>query len=230
MPADVPRHSPCLDSGDPKYCSLIVRTPLGALTGASIAGGGYVISNAMNIGKGQSSGVDVQASYAIDLPAPFRTLSFALNGAKAIKATSTPSPGFPTYDCVGLYGNTCQTLNPKWRHTLRSTLGLPHDLLVSVQWRFIDSVEFEGNTSQPALTSGGDIDELNGKLPARSYLDLTAQWSPTTSIDVRLGVNNLLDRNPPLVTTEISGVGGPNSFPTYDLLGRQIFVATTMKF
>jgi outer membrane receptor protein involved in Fe transport len=219
----------CLDTGDPRYCSSIVRTPIGGLSGASIAGGGYIISDSQNIGKGKTTGIDVQASYRLTLPAPFSTLSFALNGAELLHTTATPAPGLATYDCVGLYGNTCQTLNPRWRHTFRTSLGLQHNLLVSLQWRFISAVKLDSNTSQAGLTDGNQ-DEVNGTLGARSYLDLTTQWSPTDSIDVRLGINNLLDRNPPLATTDVSGTGGPNTFPTYDILGRQIFLATTMKF
>jgi outer membrane receptor protein involved in Fe transport len=219
----------CLDSGDPQYCGLIVRTPIGALTGASVAGGGYIIAKSDNVGASKVSGIDVQAAYRISLPQPFRDLTFALNGAKLLEATATPSPGFPTYDCVGLYGTTCQTLNPRWRHVFRASLGLPHDLMMSLQWRFIDQVKLESNTTQEAL-SAGVIDEVNARLPSMSYLDLAAQWTPSPSMSVRLGINNLLDRDPPLVTTELSGTGGPNTYPTYDILGRQIFLSTTVKF
>jgi iron complex outermembrane recepter protein len=42
--------------------------------------------------------------------------------------------------------------------------------------------------------------------------------------------NNVLDKGPPIVDFFISGTGGPNSYPTYDLLGRELFAAFTAKF
>jgi hypothetical protein len=41
-----------------------------------------------------------------------------------------------------------------------------------------------------------------------------------------------LDKDPPLIPSgDISGNSGPaNSYPTYDYLGRQLFVAFTAKF
>jgi len=48
---------------------------------------------------------------------------------------------------------------------------------------------------------------------------------------LRAGVNNLLDKDPPFLPGEVSGAaGGLNTFPTYDLLGREIFVALRAKF
>ena len=41
----------CLDTGDPTYCSQLVRHPInGTLNGASVAGGGYIVQTNVNIG------------------------------------------------------------------------------------------------------------------------------------------------------------------------------------
>ncbi|MGL1636426.1 hypothetical protein ACSTI0_00030, partial [Vibrio parahaemolyticus] len=40
----------CLSTGDPLSCTEIVRTPLGALSGASVASGGYILENNVNTG------------------------------------------------------------------------------------------------------------------------------------------------------------------------------------
>ena len=47
---------------------------------------------------------------------------------------------------------------------------------------------------------------------------------------MRAGINNLLDKDPPLITSEIVAGGAANTFETYDTLGRQLFVAFTAKF
>lgn len=43
-------------------------------------------------------------------------------------------------------------------------------------------------------------------------------------------VNNILDKDPPIVTSEITAGGANNTYETYDTLGRQLFLALTAKF
>ena len=45
----------CLDTGDPVYCSLVVRTANGSLTGSSVASGGYILQTAVNVGEAELS-------------------------------------------------------------------------------------------------------------------------------------------------------------------------------
>jgi len=47
---------------------------------------------------------------------------------------------------------------------------------------------------------------------------------------VRAGVTNVLDKSPPVISFELTGSGTPNTYPTYDELGRDLFVAFTAKF
>jgi hypothetical protein len=44
------------------------------------------------------------------------------------------------------------------------------------------------------------------------------------------GVNNVLDKDPPVVSANVVASGAANSFPTYDQLGRQLYLAFTAKF
>ena len=63
-----------------------------------------------------------------------------------------------------------------------------------------------------------------------SYFDLSALWSVGTGTTLRAGINNIFDKDPPLISTNVSGTGGPNSYPTYDILGRQAFFGFSQKF
>jgi outer membrane receptor protein involved in Fe transport len=49
-------------------------------------------------------------------------------------------------------------------------------------------------------------------------------------VQLRAGVNNLFDKNPPIVTSEITAGGQANTYETYDTLGRQLYAAFTAKF
>jgi outer membrane receptor protein involved in Fe transport len=52
----------------------------------------------------------------------------------------------------------------------------------------------------------------------------------TSGSELRVGINNILDKDPPLVTSEITASGANNTYEIYDTLGRQLFVAFTAKF
>jgi iron complex outermembrane receptor protein len=232
----------CALQNNPLYCSQIVRTAQGALTGATVAGGGYFLQKDYNLGEALLSGVDLQMNYRHDLQSGWGSLSASINGSYLQHQTFTPYPGSGSYDCAGLFGSTCNqgSVNPHWRHNLRVTWDTPWKMLFSAQWRFIGSTSFDNNSTNPLLqgheefntTTPPFYDAYNAKIPNYSYFDLTAGWHALSNLEVRAGVNNVLDKDPPVVPSgDISANSGPaNSYPTYDYLGRQIFVAFTAKF
>jgi len=229
----------CLVDDNPIYCSQIVRTPAGALTGATVAGGGYFLQKDFNLGVSLVSGFDAQMNYRYDLPGPWGSLSASLNGTYLWHQTSTPYPGSPTFDCAGLFGSTCNNItegsvNPRWRHNLRLSWDTPINVLLSAQWRFIGPTTFDNNSTQQVLNFAeeGAYDQYNARIPGYSYLDLTAVWHAMKQLEVRAGVTNVLDKDPPIVPSfDITANSGPaNSFPAYDYLGRQVFIAFTARF
>jgi len=225
--------SNCADTGNPMYCSQIVRQPKsGSLNGNTVAGGGFVIQKNYNLGTALNSGVDVQLNYKLDLPPGFGDLVFGLNGTELLHNETTPLPGSPTYDCAGLFGYTCQTVNPRWRHLLRTTWETPWHVSASLTWRYIGAVSQDNNSSEPTLhfSTFNGYDYVSARIPAVNYLDLEATWNVNGIVQIRAGANNLLDKDPPLVNTDIVAGGAANTYSTYDLFGRQLFLAFTAKF
>lgn len=226
----------CLATADPFSCGQIVRTPNGALSGATVAGGGYVLQNDVNTGTALVSGIDLQVNYRWLLPAGWGTLSANLIGSWLQHNSSTPYQGAPGYDCAGLFGNTCLngSVNPTWRHTVRMTWETPVNLQLSAQWRFIGSTSFDNNSPQLLLQyqEEGFFDPVVTRIPNYSYLDLTAVWAATRHLQLRAGISNLFDKDPPfLPAADISGAAGSlNTYPTYDVLGRDIFLALRATF
>jgi iron complex outermembrane recepter protein len=230
----------CLDTGDPIYCALIVRQhTTGGLTGNNIAGGGYIIQQNLNIGGAEVSGIDLQTAYRLNLPGESGALIFGLNGAYLLTQKTTPLPNAHTYDCAGLYGNTCQTVNPHWHHILRTTWSTPWNFDVALTWRFIDSVKLDNNDSDPTLRGAEQRDPDTGeplykafgaRFPTFSYFDLAGIWNVTDDDQLRLGINNILDKDPPLGTVEVVGGGAANTYSTYDAMGRQVFLSFSAKF
>jgi outer membrane receptor protein involved in Fe transport len=221
----------CLDTGDPTYCSQLVRHPItGTLNGASVSGGGYIVQTNVNIGAGLLEGIDVQAAYKMNLP--YGNLRLMLNGAYQLTNDTTPIAGGGSYDCAGLFGPTCQTVNPRWRHNLRASWAMPTNVTVSATWRFLGGVKLDNNDSNPLLfgSAFGDVATFRSKISPVSYIDLAASWNVSKQLQVRGGINNLLDRDPPLASVEMVSGGAPNYYEFYDGLGRQVFIALTAKF
>jgi outer membrane receptor protein involved in Fe transport len=222
----------CLQTANPTYCALIVRTSTDfSLQGATVPTGGYIVQTNVNIASTLTSGLDLQTSYRVPL-GHAGTLAWGLNGAYLLHATTTPMPGGQTYDCAGLFGLTCQTVNPRWRHNLRTTWETPWNADVSLNWRFIGKVGNDNNDANPALAGGAyqAYDFGVRQLPNMNYVDLSFGWHHWKGVDIRGGINNLLDKDPPLVPVAIQPGGAPNTYSTYEALGRQLYLAATAKF
>jgi outer membrane receptor protein involved in Fe transport len=136
------------------------------------------------------------------------------------------------YDCAGFYGNTCGTPAPVWRHALRLGLTLPNGLGFSGRWRYFSSAKLD-NLSADADLGGGTAAPANEKINAQSYFDLALSARIGDKYNFRLGANNLLDKQPPIVGSEVSNapLGNGNTYPqVYDALGRFVFAGVTIDF
>jgi outer membrane receptor for ferrienterochelin and colicin len=148
-----------------------------------------------------------------------------------LSSETTPYVGAHTYDCTGLFGLTCQTVNPKWRHIVRLTWAAPSRVSTTLSWRYISQVKEDNNDADPTLhnASFAGYDPFNAQIGARSYFDLTATYQ-VKKIEIRGGINNLADKDPPFIGSEIVGGGSPNTYALYDVFGRQMFFAFNVKF
>lgn len=206
----------CAATGDPFYCSLFTRDPR---SGAIFGTDGYIVSTTLNTGYLQTSGIDVTADYTLGLGG-FGKLNLNMVGTWLAEQVSEPLPGLETFDCKGKFGSTCNQPSPEWRHVLRATWQLPEATAVSLAWRHYGGTEFLGSSI------------VNAEIPAYNYFDLTTSFAVTDGFQFRLGVNNLLDKDPPAIAAgALGGFGNGNTYPgVYDPLGRTIFFGTTIKF
>ena len=201
----------CQATGDPLFCSQIRRTSLGALTGSSVASGGYILQTAINTGEAQITGVDPADGLHARSSATADTRDRDAQRCVADEAIATPAPGL-SYDCAGLFGTICQTVNPEWRHNLRLTWSSPWDLDVSLQWRYIGSTKLDQNDSDPDLHFAlwGEFDGFNDELPDMSYVDLSA---PIIYHTLEIRTDHDLAQDADSTTESRHGLG--NTYPTY---------------
>jgi len=225
----------CLNGTNLNYCNDIQRNAVtGALSGATVEGGGWINQLSVNTASEIDSGLDVQMNYHYTLPKSWGSVMASLNGSYLQHETSTPYPGAHTYDCAGLFGSTCNNgVSPTWRHNFRVSWQTPWSVLFSVQWRYIGGTSFDNNSTDPSLSGNeeGGYDNINATIPSYSYLDLSAEWKVWGGIELRAGTNNVLDKEPPVIPAfDITQTGAPNTYPTYDLIGREVYFGFRAKF
>jgi outer membrane receptor protein involved in Fe transport len=216
----------CLTTGDPKFCSLITRDRLGTLWALPAA---QIVATNQNLGMRKTSGIDLGANYSQKIGA-WGGLDFALTGTWLREFEYEDFPGSGVYDCAGLHGTTCGTPMPKWRHKLRTTWSTPWSGIdLALTWRHINAVSLDQTSSNPLLH--GDSEQADQRLAARNYLDLAGDWQINKTYAFRAGINNLLDKDPPISGTVAVVYGNGNTYPqVYDALGRRVFMNLTAKF
>lgn len=221
----------CYERG--QLCELINRDPTAGNTFGSLWLGqnGFVIDQTQNTGRLKVEGVDFKADYRlrgsqVGLP-DAGTLVFDYVGSLLLKQDITPIPGdsSSTYKCKGKYGTQCGAPVTAYRHKLRNTWQVPwFDGSLSLAWRYFDGVKTDGV---------GTNNNRDAKLKPQSYFDLVSSVRLQKKYTLRLGVNNVLDNDPPIVNSgNISSVSGSgNTYPqVYDALGRFLFTSVTLDF
>ncbi len=86
--------------------------------------------------------------------------------------------------------------------------------------------------SIPKFNLTDEVSPAYTKLRAQDYFDVTTAFEVHKGIELRLGVNNVLDRQPPLIISNTPAGDGPfnaNTYPQwYDPLGRFVFASVSV--
>jgi outer membrane receptor protein involved in Fe transport len=215
----------CLATGNPAFCSLIQRDRLGTLWALPT---GFIAAPTQNLGKLKTSGLDIGVNYAHKLQG-YGTLTVDALGTYTKKFILEPLSGLGEYDCAGYHGGTCGAPQAKWRHKLRTTWATPWDVDVALTWRHIGKVKQEGTSSSPLLQT--QVLPFDLQHAAANYLDIAGSWAITKQLVIRGGINNVLDRDPPLSGLQSATFGNANTYPqVYDATGRRVFINLTANF
>jgi len=228
------------------FCNDIHRSNIGSLW---LSPSGYVIDTLANVGGLREKGVDLDLSYALNMGAAGK-LRTNLVGTYIDKYEVTPisENGSTAYNCAGYYGTACSSTTAgagtpvfRWRSTLRTTWSTPWDGLdLSLAWRYFAPTQLELLSYNPnisaaagATIANGGISNTDARIASYSYFDLTGSAKLGEKVTLRLGVNNILDKSPPVIgTTDLPGSSGNgNTFPgVYDSLGRYFFGQVIAQF
>lgn len=230
----------CLNSGDPTYCSLIQRDAKGSLSTGNGTSAGRVYATRFNTGSYGNTGVDFEGRYFWNLDSRWKdagSLNFSFTGSVALTNPIAVTPGQPELDCSGYFGVNCSGNGPtspvpRWRHRLRTTWQTRHDFELSLNWRHIGRLKSEFTSGNVNLSNPGNVFPVDSQIGAYDYFDLDGSIDVTPNLSLRVGINNLADRKPPVIglTANPQLVNGNMAAGMYDTLGRYLFVGFTAKY
>lgn len=224
----------CLQTGDPFFCGLITRAPDGSLTVANRVAFNINSTN-FNIASNDVSGIDGRVSYSYDF-GEWGAFDWDYNASYYLKNQTQPLPGFGAFDCVGFYDDNCQNPNFAYNHVFTTTYTTNFDLTVSAVWRYVSGVDrvasIDATTGAITTVDPGTL--ASAELDAESYVDLAVFYDLFDNVQLRAGVNNVFDNDPPIVPgfgPSPTGNQSANSYPgNYDLAGRFIFTGINIRF
>ena len=225
----------CALSGNATLCGLIHRGGNGSLWFNNTQ---FVDVREENIGVISTKGIDLSSSYHFDV-GQFGKVSVNLAGTRVLNFFTRPValPEFPSsYDCAGYFGSTCGAPTPHWRHVLNTDWQAPWaGLDLSLRWRYIGPTNSDRVSQDPQLSAA--FLQQTAHIGGFSYLDMSLGVPvASTGINLRVGVNNITDKAPPIVAN-----GNYSDCPntscndntwvgTYDTLGRYLYARVSVKF
>jgi iron complex outermembrane receptor protein len=208
-----------LDAGS-FTCQSVFRLPGGQID--------YVRTNLSNIGLLKVRGLDAQIDYRFTLPAALgiggEDAKLDLKGVASwlFERSIQTLTNVPPQDCAGFYGAGCSSgsggfIIPDFKLNLSASYSSgPID--IRAQGRMIGNLE-----AYPTVTT------IIEKSPAVWYFDLNTTFRASEHFSFIFGVENLLDKMPPILGTTF--VGDANvDVSLYDTLGRRYFAGVRMKF
>ena len=207
----------CAENNNAALCALINRGNAGTLW---LGSSGYISSTTTNLGEVNFAGVDLAATYGMDVGGG--DLALKLMGSRSLERETLVLPGVEStrVDCNGIANDAdCTYPNMDWRHTLSATYS-KDDWTVGAAWRYFGSVDYQGSN---------DVLASEGALDAVSYVDLNGSYTLSENITFSGGARNLLDKEPPMVGGGLNPTNA-NSYGNYDVLGRYVYADVTFSF
>ena len=205
-----------------KYCAGIARS--GDILGiADVNAADENTFAGANGGTIDTSGVDVQIDWGFDadmvgMPANWGGATFNLVVSRLIDYKLQDTPGVPELNYAGTVnyfggGISLGQTFPKMRAVLNTQWNVDK-FSVAVRARYIDSMKNRAEVQFPGETSFTGVGSV-------TYWDLSAAYRFMEKSEIRLGLNNAFDKQPPTYAPNVQSGTDPS---TYDVIGRRAFL------
>ena len=206
-----------LDASNPS-CQGIVRDSSGQIQ--------YVTTQQENVGYLKTSGIDAQLDYKIPLPFSImgKSSQFSVQAVASWlfhKTQKTLASTLPQ-DCAGYYGAGCSSgtggfILPDFKLNLNGTFSSG-----PISWRWVGRMIGALDLYPTATAYVSHVSPV-------WYVDSTLNFQIGEHMGAFIGVNNIGDRQPPILGTTL--VGDANvDVSLYDVAGRRYFGGVTLKF
>ena len=197
----------CYDPSNPnggvgsQFCNAISRRADGTID--------FVDQTSANSAVTTLKGWDVIGEYVTEAWGGIVDVRYV--GTVTDEADFTPFIGAETLECAGTFGLDCGEPTPEYKH--RMTFGYTRDeWSAQLTWRLIGEVDDDDDTTTYFVET----------VDTQHYLDFAGSYSFNDTYSVTVGIDNLLDEEPPIIGDNQEQA---NTYPaTYDVFGRTYFV------
>ncbi|MEJ5976460.1 TonB-dependent receptor [Novosphingobium sp. PS1R-30] len=200
------------------YCALISRDPT---TGQIL----NVATPYQNLGQVNTDGIEVQARWGVAAPFVGESGKFyvdtSIGWLHKYEVQLLPGAAFLDYTGVSIGGANPGSVppraTPKWRAL--TTFGYRSDVVgLGLRWRYQSGMKDNSAVLTPA----------NAQIGVKPYAlwDLFGSVKVGDSFELRGGVNNLLDRGLPIVSSSQNGT----DTALYDAIGRSFYMGLKVNF
>lgn len=199
----------CYVGGEAESCDKIQRIG-GTLT---VSGSGVELFTT-NLKYRRAEGLEFAMNFDHDLR-DMGELSFSTTLNHYLTKERQSSTTSALIDCNGYYGTACDPVSTtRWLQRVTWSLD---DYTASLLWRHQSAIDI--SESQIAGGVFADFQTID----AFNYVDLYASYNWGDNVKFTFGIDNLFDKNPPVVGNEAGSTqyNSGNTFPSnYDVLGR----------
>jgi len=175
-----------------------------------------------NIGALRTDGVDLQLDWSRSIGGS-QNLGFNFRSTYINEWSEQPAPGQDFIEYTGTIGDNEGEVIPELKATFTTIWGIGN-FQTMLGLRYIDAMDHE----ESALVGSTDPDECGCTgVSSTVYADASVRWTPTDPLTVRLGIENLNDRQPKLYTPDQDSGTNPS---VYDVVGRRWYMSATYRF
>lgn len=182
----------------------------------------------LNLASLEVSGVDLQATYGLDLPSALAlpneaaSVNFRLVSSWQFDETTVPLAGEAEIECAGFFGGPCSSDSVRLTPDFRAFFTAAYE---SGPLSVRTEVQYIGDFELSPLGFQLEDDRLDPEV----YVDLIGAFRVRENVEIFAGVNNLLDNDPPVIGFRAGGDSNTNP-QLYDVVGRRFFVGGALKF
>lgn len=211
--------NPTYSATDPN-CAGVFRAGGDVLAVFGTAPGG--LYPGINAGSVTTDGIDLLLDYAINVGPGQLTAGLNLN--YLLSWEMNEGAGLPTIDYAGTAnyfgsGLGLSATFPELRFNVTTGYSIG-DYSADLRFRFIDSMDNRASVQFPGEQSFSGPDSV-------VYVDIGATWEFMEGSALRIGVNNVLDEEPPTYAPNVQSGTDPSM---YDVIGRRIYLQAKVKF